>query len=153
MDGKNAEGGFSFREAAARVEPGDGPKLHEIDAATGDLVVSNRLVSAQLSPRDRLTPPCIQLVEAIVELYAARTGAERAVVDRELNVLYQAASTYCEDTLEPIAFTIRPRPPPSRCRSPFPNSRPLPAPVPAWSGEQSCPAVPGRCSRGRPLAA
>ncbi|WP_460726886.1 hypothetical protein [Nocardia heshunensis] len=91
------EGRFTHCEAAMRVSPGAGPKLHDTDPATGEIVVSNRLVSAQLSPRDKLTPPCIQLVEAFVELYAERTGADPNVLAHELNALHRIARVHCEE--------------------------------------------------------
>ncbi|WP_433523809.1 hypothetical protein ACQPZ2_00635 [Nocardia pseudovaccinii] len=68
----------------------------KLNEATGEWEADNRLISAQMSPRDLMTPPCIQRVDAFVELYVQRTGKDRAPVDRELNTLYQAAWTHRE---------------------------------------------------------
>lgn len=87
-------GGFENTDAARRVVPGDGPKLGDLDPSTGEFVVNRRLLSAQLAPRDRLTPPCLPLVEAIVELYLERTGADAAATHKQINVLYAAAASY-----------------------------------------------------------
>jgi hypothetical protein len=100
-------GEFTQVEAAERVEPGDGPKLHEIDPDSGTVVVSRRRVSEQLSPRDRLSPPCIPLVEAYVSLHRERVGAEAGAVTRRINTLYEAARTHAA---QESSSSVRPRP-------------------------------------------
>ncbi|MBB5156495.1 hypothetical protein [Saccharopolyspora phatthalungensis] len=87
---------FTQVEAAGRVEPGDGPKLHEVDPDTGQTVVSRRRVSEQLSPRDRISPPCIQLVEAYVTMYLERSGTASDGLNRRINTLYEAARVHAD---------------------------------------------------------
>lgn len=86
-------GRFSNTEAAERVTPGDGPKLHRDD--TGE--VDRKRLSDQLSPRDKLSPPSIQLVEAFVDLFVERTGADKTATSREINTLYQAADKHADE--------------------------------------------------------
>jgi septal ring factor EnvC (AmiA/AmiB activator) len=85
------QGAFTNSDAASTIAPGDGPKLHERDPETGTTVVSRQRVSEQLSPRDRLSPPCFQLVNAFVELYCQRTGVDQGSLNREFNALLEAA--------------------------------------------------------------
>ncbi|MFX0577002.1 hypothetical protein [Nocardia nepalensis] len=93
----SVEAGFQHREAAALVEPGGVPKLHD-RTADGRWVVSARLVSAQLNPRsDNPRPPSPELVEAFVLLYTQRGGPNSQTVRREVNALYAAADRACRE--------------------------------------------------------
>ena len=92
------DGDFSFARAAELVVPGEGPTLHHKDPATGKFVVTKQRVSEQMKPRDGLKPPCTELVDAIVELYLQRTGADPKPLRRELNALYLIADQHYRTT-------------------------------------------------------
>lgn len=96
-------GGFTRADAASRFAAqsqadGEPPPYHDADEEGGWRVNVQR-VSAQMSPRDKCSPPDPELVDRIVEMYIATVGGDRSSVRRVVNALYAAAEDAADQRL------------------------------------------------------